>query len=101
MNLKPGQKLFSTVCGAQVVVVRAPADDIEIGCGGATMVEDQPEATSGAPSPDLSEGPLLGKRYADEELGLELLCARPGEGTLTVNGQPLLVKGAKPLPSSD
>ena len=101
MNLKPGQKLFSTVCGAQVVVVRAPADDIEIGCGGEPMVEEQPDAPSGAPATDLSEGPLLGKRYADEELGLELLCARPGGGTLTVNGQPLLVKGAKPLPSSD
>ena len=44
---------------------------------------------------------LLGKRYADDELGLELLCTQGGAGTLTVGEQPLLVKGAKPLPSSD
>jgi hypothetical protein len=44
---------------------------------------------------------LIGKRYADEELGLELLCTRAGTGALTVNGEVLQVKGAKPLPASD
>jgi hypothetical protein len=47
------------------------------------------------------DGTLLGKRYADEELGLELLCSQAGEGALTIGDQPLLIKGAKPLPSSD
>ena len=51
--------------------------------------------------PTLGDGPLLGKRYADDDLGLELLCTRAGTGALTVDGRPLLVKGAKPLPSSD
>jgi len=49
----------------------------------------------------LGEGPALGKRYADDERGLELLCSRAGTGALTVDGEPLLLKGAKPLPSSD
>ena len=44
---------------------------------------------------------LVGKRYADEELGIELLCTRAGEGSLSVGDRPLPVKGAKPLPSSD
>jgi hypothetical protein len=44
---------------------------------------------------------MIGKRYADEDLGLELLCSRGGAGALTANGEPLLLKGAKPLPSSD
>jgi hypothetical protein len=44
---------------------------------------------------------LTGKRYADEDLGLELLCTKAGEGWLSVGDRPLLVKGAKPLPSSD
>ncbi|HEV7864070.1 MAG TPA: hypothetical protein VGR20_15265 [Acidimicrobiia bacterium] len=48
------------------------------------------------------DGPtLLGKRYADEALGLELLCTKAGAGGLFVNGAPLGRKEAKPLPSSD
>jgi hypothetical protein len=49
----------------------------------------------------MGDGPLLGKRYADDELGLELLCTRPGEGGLTVDGGTVPLKGAKPLPASD
>ena len=43
----------------------------------------------------------MGKRYAEDELGLELLCTQPGAGTLAVGDAPLPIKGAKPLPSSD
>jgi hypothetical protein len=46
-------------------------------------------------------GSLLGKRYSDDELGLELLCTKGGEGTLAVNGTPLPLRDAKPLPASD
>jgi len=99
MDLKPGQKLFSVVSDAQVVVVKAPAAAVEIACGGVAMVAEQPDAPT--PAADPGEGPLLGKRYADDEIGLELLCTKGGEGALTVDGRDLLVKGAKPLPSSD
>lgn len=101
MELRPGMKLFSTVCDAQVVVVKAPSGPVDVACGGAPMVEADPGGASGTPDASLGEGPALGKRYADDELGLELLCSRAGEGALTVNGTPLLLKGAKPLPSSD
>lgn len=102
MQLKPGQKLRSAVCEAQVVVVKAPGVDVEVGCGGAPLLADGDEADGGATlDPSLGDGPLLGKRYADEELGLELLCSRAGQGALTVDGRVLPVKGAKPLPSSD
>jgi len=102
MRLKPGQKLRSAVCDAQVVVVRAPDADVELGCGGAPLLAEGEEAPAGAVLDEsLGDGPLLGKRYADEELGLELLCSKPGKGALTCNGAPLLVKGAKPLPASD
>ena len=102
MELRPGLKLASAVCDAQVVVVKAPAGDVEIGCGGAPMHEDGGEAAAGAALDEsLGEGPQLGKRYADEELGLELLCTRAGAGALTANGAVLGLKGAKPLPSSD
>jgi hypothetical protein len=102
MELRPGQKLRSAVCEAEVVVVRAPAGDVEVGCGGAPLFDAAGEPASGASlDGSLGDGPLLGKRYADEELGLELLCTKSGTGALTVGGQPLALKGAKPLPSSD
>ena len=102
MELRPGLKLASAVCDAQVVVVRAPAGDVEVGCGGAPMGPDGEDAPAGAALDDsLGDGPQLGKRYAEEDLGLELLCTRAGSGALTANGAALALKGAKPLPSSD
>lgn len=44
---------------------------------------------------------LLGKRYSDEATGIELLCTKGGPGQLACDGRPLVVKAAKPLPSSD
>jgi len=102
MELRPGLKLRSAVCDAQVVVVKAPSELVELGCGGAPLLEDGQDP--GGPAtldPSLGDGPLLGKRYADEELGLELLCTRGGAGALTVDGRLLSLKGAKPLPASD
>jgi hypothetical protein len=102
MNLRPGQKLRSAVSEAQLVVVRAPSTAVDVRCGGAPLLEagQEPEARAEADAA-LGEGPLLGKRYADDDAGLELLCTRAGPGQLTVDGRSLLVKGAKPLPSSD
>ena len=101
MKLRPGQKLHSAVCDAQVVVVKAPGADVEVGCGGAPLLDDGESDDAAALDASLGDGPLLGKRYADDDLGLELLCTRAGTGALTVEGRPLLLKGAKPLPSSD
>lgn len=102
MELRPGLRLESATCSTQVVVVKAtPAGaDVDIRCGGAPMRE---VGAGGAQEPITAEGEpaLLGKRYADEELGLELLCTQGGDGALAVGDRPLLVKGAKPLPSSD
>jgi len=102
MNLRPGQKLHSAVCDAQVVVVKAPSADVELGCGGAPLVADGEAAPAGATlDASLGEGPVIGKRYESAELGLELLCTRAGAGALTANGEVLQLKGAKPLPASD
>ncbi len=100
MELKPGTKLMSAVCETQVIVVRAPAVEVELACGGAPLIGTD-GTPSGAIDPALSDGTLIGKRYAEEELGLELLCTKGGAGTLTCNGVVLDVKGAKPLPASD
>ena len=102
MELRPGQKLHSAVSDAQVVVVRAPSADVALACGGAPLLADGEEGDRTATlDASLGDGPLLGKRYVDDETGLELLCARAGDGALTADGRPLVVKGAKPLPASD
>ena len=49
----------------------------------------------------LAGGTLMGKRYVDAVGSFELLCVKPGKGTLAVNGTPLQLKEAKPLPASD
>lgn len=102
MELRPGLRLESATCDAQVVVVKAPKDagDVDVRCGGQPMRE---LGAGGERLPVAGDGDAtqLGKRYADEELGLELLCTQGGEGALSIGDTPLLVKGAKPLPSSD
>ena len=102
MTLRPGLKLHSAVCDAQVVVVRAPAADVVVGCGGAPMLLDGETASEEATLDEsLGDPAAMGKRYADDELGIELLCTRSGSGALTVDRRVLALKGAKPLPASD
>lgn len=102
MLLKAGAKLRSAVCDTQVIVVKAPTVEVDLGCGGSPLLGDGDEAPAGAVlDPSVGDAALLGKRYADEELGLELLVSKAGGGALTCNGAVLAVKGAKPLPASD
>jgi len=101
MRPRVGQMLASTVDTTAVIVVRSPDEDLDITCGGAAMTEGNGPGATGTPDPALMGGALLGKRYSDEDLGLELLCTKPGPGTLAVNGVPLPMKSAKPLPASD
>jgi hypothetical protein len=102
MELRPGLRLESATCDTQVVVVRAPKEptDIDLRCGGAPLREIG-SGTERLPISVDGEATLLGKRYADDELEIELLCTRGGEGALAIGDRPLLIKGAKPLPSSD
>jgi len=100
VKLKAGQTLHSAVDRTAVIVIRAPEADVSVTCGGAPMV-DAAATASGPVDPAHNAGTQLGKRYADEDLGIELLCTKPGEGTLAVNGNPLPIKSAKPLPASD
>lgn len=103
MRPRVGQMLASTVDTTAVIVVRCPDEELEITCGGAAMTEGTgPGAGAlGTPDPDPMGGALLGKRYADEDLGLELLCTKSGPGSLAVNGVALPMKSPKPLPASD
>ena len=62
---------------------------------------DDSSIPASQPDPALATGSLLGKRYADPQLGLELLVTKAGAGTLCVGSQPLAMQEAKKLPSSD
>ncbi|MEV8546513.1 hypothetical protein [Streptomyces sp. NPDC051572] len=97
-----GTALRSAVDSVEVIVVRAPKEQLDLRCGGAPLLGPDETARGGVGTED-TEGPgtLLGKRYHHEPSGLELLCVKPGPGTLSANGEPLPVKTAKQLPSSD
>ncbi len=101
-QLKAGSRLKSAVCDTEVMVVKAPASDADVQCGGAPMVELGSDAPGGQSlAEDAAEGTQMGKRYVDEGESIELLCTKPGKGSLGLGGTLLTVKGAKPLPSSD
>ena len=93
-QLKPGSRVRSATCDTEVMVIAAPDSDAQVTCGGAP-----PAGTT--LDPDAAEGTQLGKRYVNEAGDLELLCTKPGKGTLAAGGTALTVKGAKPLPASD
>jgi hypothetical protein len=97
-----GVRLRSAASGTEVVVVRPAKGPVVLACAGDDLAPFDAVAPPG-PAAGPGDGPatLLGKRYHDEPTGLELLCTRAGRGPLTVDGRPLEVKAAKPLPSSD
>ena len=100
MQLKAGLRLQSVACDTQVIVVRG-GGDVDVRCGGHAMVPAGGAPDRAALAADHSSGTLMGKRYGNEESGLEILCTKPGAGSLSVGDEALLEKGAKPLPSSD
>lgn len=100
--LKAGARFKSAVCDTQVMVVKAPAGEHELCCGGAPMIA----ATATAPEVVALDsahaaGTLIGKRYVNADESLELLCTKGGQGSLSLAATPLEVKQAKQLPSSD
>ena len=98
--MKPGARLKSAVCDAEVIVVRGSGDDLALACGGSPMVAERP-AAPGAIDPAFAGGLAMGKRYVDAEGSVEFLCVKPGKGSLSIAGVVLQTKEAKPLPSSD
>jgi len=101
ISLKAGARVKSAVCDTQVMVIKAPAGDYELQCGGQPMVT--PDATPADASLDgnFASGTLMGKRYVNGDESIELLCTKGGEGSMVLNGEPLEIKQAKQLPSSD
>ena len=103
--LKPGARLRSAACETEVVVVKGPADEVDLRCGGAPMVAIGDTDGNGdsrcTPASSFDQGTLVGKRYVSDDESVEVLCTRPGAGSLSVGDVALSARGAKPLPASD
>lgn len=103
MEFKPGTKLRSTTDSTEVIVVKGSTAPVDLKCGGHPMVAagDPGADDASAVVAGFDEGTQLGKRYADDEVGIEVLCTKAGPASLSLGDQRLHIKGAKPLPSSD
>lgn len=101
MKLRVGLALASAVDATNVIVTRVPDGDVELTCGGVAMYPKGGEAPEATADPAQMAGTLIGKRYVDPGDTLEVLCTKAGEGTLALDGNPLVTAEAKALPSSD
>ena len=99
-DLKPGSRLKSAVCSAEVMIVKG-AGEISLTCGGAPMIATGEAVADAVPDADQMTGCQVGKRYVNADQSLEVLCIKAGTGSLAVDGTSLTVKEAKKLPSSD
>lgn len=100
-TLKAGARFKSAVCETQVMVIKAPAGDFDLCCGGAGMLAPAAASAPGLALQAGGEESLIGKRYVNADESIELLCTKGGKGSLSLNGTPMEVKQAKQLPSSD
>jgi len=101
VKFRAGQQLVSGVDSTAVIIIRAPAEEGTLTCGGVAMRSPDEPAPAGEPDPALMSGTQIGKRYVDEADTIQVLCTKAGSGTLALDGKPLVIQAAKPLPASD
>ena len=101
VKFRTGQQLVSAVDSTAVIVIKAPAAECTVTCGGIAMATVGEPLTAAEPDPSLMGGTQIGKRYVDDADTIQLLCTKAGGGTLALDGQPLQIQAAKPLPASD
>jgi hypothetical protein len=99
---KVGARYRSQVSDTEFIVLQAPADDIDLTCGGVPVIAPGETTPADVPPPaDLDEETPIGKRYVDNSGSLEVLVTKGGFGALAVAGIRMSQKVTKPLPSSD
>jgi hypothetical protein len=102
MQLKIGARYRSQVCQTEIIVVRPLPGEADLTCGGHPVIDLKETPAAGLSLKEGADtGNALGKRYTDASGTLELLVTKPGQGTLALGGDPLVLKEAKPLPASD
>lgn len=100
-DYKPGSRWSSATCGGEFVLVRPPSESGELTCGGQPMRPYGGGSRLTAAAPVNGQGTMAGKRYAEPESGIEILCTKPGAADPAFAGRLLQRKDAKPLPASD
>jgi hypothetical protein len=101
LKFRAGQQLVSAVDSTAVIVIKAPAAECTVTCGGVAMATAGEPVTHAEPDLALMGGTQIGKRYVDDADTIQLLCTKAGQGTLALDGNPLQILAAKPLPASD
>jgi hypothetical protein len=102
MQIKIGARYRSQVCDTEFIIVRALPGELALTCGGHPVIDHKADPAPGLSiEPTADGGTELGKRYTDSTGKLEVLVTKPGKGALALDGQPLPLKEAKPLPASD
>ncbi|MET9090140.1 hypothetical protein ABZX77_51260 [Streptomyces sp. NPDC004237] len=99
VSLQVGNRLRGQNSTCEVIVVKGSDSPTVLMCAGAEMSATVPVPAT----PQSSEGPpiQLGKRYTDDNSGIEVLCTKAGIGPLTFDDRELTQKAAKALPASD
>jgi hypothetical protein len=100
LHLNLGQRVFDGASGGEFIVVRAPEADLDLTIGGQPPVLEKSDSSAPA-GPSTPQRAALGKRYASDDGGLELLCVKPGAHLPALAGRPLDAVQPKPLPASD
>lgn len=95
MSLTAGARLKTTTSTLEVVVVAAPTADAHL------LAAGEPMSADATPGPAGEAIYAIGKRYVEDASGIEILVVKPGPGPLSIGGNDLVIKSAKPLPASD
>jgi hypothetical protein len=102
LHLSLGQRVFDSASGGEFIVVRAPDTDLDLTIGGQSPILEKSDSSAPAGTgPSAPQQAALGKRYASDDGGLELLCVKPGAHLPVLAGRPLDAVQPKPLPASD
>lgn len=102
LQLKPGTRLFGAACSTELIVIRAPADAVDLRIGGHAALARAADRAEGLDvSTPADAASALGKRYVNAGGTLEVLCTKPGAGAIAVGEELCALKDSKPLPSSD
>ena len=101
ISFNAGARLYSAVCSTELMAIKAPDGPIELTIGGFEASLRPARGGDGSIAEGHGGGAAMGKRYADADGTIELLCVKAGEGLPALAGEVLPIRGAKPLPASD
>jgi len=92
-------KIYISPGGMQLIVTKGGPGTLSDGDTALLRADAGEKFAAGTPAG--TPGLQLGKRYKSSDGAVEILVNKPGPCDLRYDGQPMELKEAKPLPSSD